>query len=79
MVVCTIILSKFINVLLIFIVFLIEVCYNYIRASGDIMSKVKIKSYLHNKTLNEVYTNDVIGIKNHDKIIYKENIEINYN
>ena len=36
------------------------------------MSKVKIKSHLHNKTLNEVYTNDVIGIKNHDKIIYKE-------
>ena len=36
------------------------------------MSKVKIKSHLHNKTLNEVYTNDVIGIKNHDKILYKE-------
>ena len=36
------------------------------------MSKVKIKSYLHNKYLNEVYTNDIIGIKNYNKIIYKE-------
>lgn len=36
------------------------------------MSKVKIKSYLHNKSLNEVYTNEVIGIKNHNKIIYKD-------
>ena len=36
------------------------------------MSKVKIKSHLHNKSLNEVYTNEVIGIKNHNKIIYKD-------
>lgn len=36
------------------------------------MSKVKIESHLHNKSLNEVYTNDVIGLKNHNKIIYKE-------
>ena len=37
------------------------------------MSKVKINSYLNNKTLNEVYTTNLIGIKNNNKIIYKEN------
>lgn len=36
------------------------------------MSKVKIKSHLHNKSLNEVYITDIIGIRNNNKIIYKE-------
>lgn len=51
-------------------------CYNYIQASGDIMSKVKIKSILHNRTSQEVYNIDTIGIKIDNKIKYKDN-EIN--
>ena len=51
-------------------------CYNYIQASGDIMSKVKIKSILHNKSSKEVYNIDTIGIKTDNKIKYKDN-EIN--
>lgn len=51
-------------------------CYNYIQASGDIMSKVRIKSILHDKSSKEVYNVDIIGIKIDNKIKYKDN-EIN--
>lgn len=51
-------------------------CYNYVQASGGIMSKVKIKSTLQNLTSNEVYSTDTIGIKIDDKIKFKDN-EIN--
>jgi len=40
------------------------------------MSKVKIKSTLHDKSSNEVYSTDTIGIKADDKIKYQDN-EIN--
>ena len=51
-------------------------CYNYIQASGDIMSKVKINSSLHNSTSKEVYSTDTFGIKVDNKIKYQDN-EIN--
>lgn len=51
-------------------------CYNYVQASGGIMSKVKIKSTLQNLTSNEVYSTDTIGIKIDNKIKFKDN-EIN--
>lgn len=40
------------------------------------MSKVKIKSHLHNLSSSEVYSSDVIGIKLDNKIKYIDN-EIN--
>ena len=51
-------------------------CYNYIQASGDGMSKVKINSSLHNLSSKEVYSTDTIGIKIDNKIKYQDN-EIN--
>lgn len=51
-------------------------CYNYIQASGDVMSKAKIKGSLHNYTSKEVYKVDTIGIKVDNKIKYQDN-EIN--
>jgi len=46
------------------------------QVSGDIMSKVKIKSTLQSLTSNEVYSIDTIGIKIDNKIKYNDN-EIN--
>lgn len=51
-------------------------CYNYIQASGDIMSRVKINCSLHNYTSKETYKVDTIGIKVDNKIKYQDN-EIN--
>lgn len=51
-------------------------CYNYVQASGDIMSRIKIKATLQNLSSDEVYSIDIIGIKIDDKIKYIDN-EIN--